>query len=153
MFRHGSGNSDCLNRRATLSERFLGFQEDFYARLSVFIITLCSCIGLRRNWCRWKAKKKCYNLNIWTANRNLCPDNHPDGMRVQKFHNSFSYAERIDSEDCSEAQPSRPDVVLFWEDRTILERRKTVRRRLSFVRTLHSQSPNLSRIRFFEAYK
>jgi hypothetical protein len=42
----------------------------------------------------------------------------------------------------------------FGKNRAILERRlqKTVRTRLSSVRTLHSQSPNLSSIRFSEAY-
>jgi hypothetical protein len=42
----------------------------------------------------------------------------------------------------------------FGKNRTILERRsqKTIWTRLSSVRTLHSQSPNLSRIRFSEAY-
>jgi hypothetical protein len=53
--------------RATPFGRISGFQEDFCACLSVFIITLCSSIGLRRNWCRWKAKKKSYNLNIRTV--------------------------------------------------------------------------------------
>jgi hypothetical protein len=42
----------------------------------------------------------------------------------------------------------------FGKNCTILERRlqKTIRTRLSSVRMLHSQSPNLSRIRFSEAY-
>jgi hypothetical protein len=47
MFRHGSGNSNRPDGRATPSGHFSGFQEDFYTRLSVFIITLCSSIGLR----------------------------------------------------------------------------------------------------------
>jgi hypothetical protein len=55
--------------RATPSERISGFQEYSCACLSVFIITLCLSIGLRRNWCRWKAKKKSYNLNIWIVSR------------------------------------------------------------------------------------
>jgi hypothetical protein len=53
--------------RATSSGCISGLQEDFCACLSVFIITLCLSIGLRQNWCHWKAKKKSYNLNIWTA--------------------------------------------------------------------------------------
>jgi hypothetical protein len=52
-----------------------GFQKGFCARLSVFIITLYSNIGLRRNWCCWKAKKKILQLkcleDIRTAH---CPD-------------------------------------------------------------------------------
>jgi hypothetical protein len=55
------------NGRATPSGRISSFQEDFCAHLSIFIITLCSSIGLRQNWCRWKAKKKSYNLNVWKA--------------------------------------------------------------------------------------
>jgi hypothetical protein len=69
MFRHGSGN-------------FSGFQEDFYTRISVFIITLCLSIGLRQNWCLWKAKKKSYNLNVWTSNRNIQTAHLPDRKRV-----------------------------------------------------------------------
>jgi hypothetical protein len=52
------------NGRATSSGRISGFLEDFCACLSVFIINLFSSIGLRQNWCRWKAKKKSYNLKI-----------------------------------------------------------------------------------------
>jgi hypothetical protein len=42
----------------------------------------------------------------------------------------------------------------FGKNHAILERwsQKTVRTRLTSVRTLHSQSPNLPRIRFSEAY-
>jgi hypothetical protein len=42
----------------------------------------------------------------------------------------------------------------FGKNHYILERRsqKTIQTRLSSVRTLHSQSPNLSRIGFSEAY-
>jgi len=43
----------------------------FWTRLSIFIITFCSSIGIRQNWCRWKANKKLYNLKIWKANRNV----------------------------------------------------------------------------------
>jgi hypothetical protein len=71
MFRHGSGNSNLSDGRATPSRRFSGFQEDFCTHLIVFIITLCSSIRLRQNWCRWKAKKKLYNLKIRTANWNV----------------------------------------------------------------------------------
>jgi hypothetical protein len=38
MFRHGSGNSNRSDGRATPSGRFSGFQEDFCTRLSVFIM-------------------------------------------------------------------------------------------------------------------
>jgi hypothetical protein len=71
MFRHGSWNNNHPDGRATPSGHFSGFQEDFRTRLNVFIITLCSSIELRQNWCRWKTKKKSYNLNVWTAARNL----------------------------------------------------------------------------------
>jgi hypothetical protein len=81
MFRHGSGNSNRWDGRATPSKRFSSFQEDFCTRLSVFIITLCSSIGLRGNWCRWKDKKNSYNLNVWN-NRNIRKANLPDGKRV-----------------------------------------------------------------------
>jgi hypothetical protein len=61
------------------SECISGFQEDLCSRLSVFIITLCSNIRLRRNWCCWKAKKKILQLEcsngLWTAHL-------PDGKRV-----------------------------------------------------------------------
>jgi len=82
MFKHGLGNSNCPDGRATPSERFLGLQEDFCTRLSVFIVTLCSSIGFRRNWYCWKDKKKCYNLNIWMAKRNVWTVHHPDRKRV-----------------------------------------------------------------------
>jgi hypothetical protein len=64
------GKAVAVNRpdgRATPSGRSSGFEEDLCARLSVFIITLCSSIGLRQNWYHWKDKKKSYNFNIWTA--------------------------------------------------------------------------------------
>jgi len=54
------GKAVAVNRpdgRATPSVLISGFQEDFCGHLSVFIITLCSSIGLRRNWRRWKANK------------------------------------------------------------------------------------------------
>jgi len=51
----------------------------FCARLSIFIITVFSCIGLRRNWCRWKSNKKCYNSNIWKANKNVRIAQRSDG--------------------------------------------------------------------------
>jgi len=58
------------------------FQEDLCTRLNVFIKTLCSSIGLRRNWYRWKAKKKPYNLKILLANRNVQTAHRLDGKRV-----------------------------------------------------------------------
>jgi hypothetical protein len=57
MFRHEPGNNNRSDRRATPSGCFSGFQEAFCTSLSVFIMTLCSSIGLRQNLCRWKAKK------------------------------------------------------------------------------------------------
>jgi hypothetical protein len=81
-FRHGSGNSNRLDGRATPSGRFSGFQEDFCTRLSVFIITLRLSIGLRRNWCRKKAKKKSYNFNVLIINRNVRTAHLPNGKRV-----------------------------------------------------------------------
>jgi hypothetical protein len=58
MFRHGLGNNNRPDGRATPSGRFSSFHEDFCTRLIVFIVTFCSSIGLRQNWCRWKAQKK-----------------------------------------------------------------------------------------------
>jgi hypothetical protein len=62
MFRHGSGYNNHLDGRATPSGCFSGFQEDFCIHHSVFIITLCSSIGLRQNWYHWKAMKKIIQL-------------------------------------------------------------------------------------------
>jgi hypothetical protein len=73
---------ECPDGRATPSGCYLGFQEDFCTCLSVFIITLCSSMELRWNWCRWKARKKSYNLNSWTENRNVRTAHCPDGNRV-----------------------------------------------------------------------
>jgi hypothetical protein len=58
MFRHRSGNSNRPDGRATPSRNISGFSKDLCTCLNVFIITLCSSIGLRRSWCRWKAQKK-----------------------------------------------------------------------------------------------
>jgi hypothetical protein len=56
--------------------------------------------------------------------------------------------ERSDSEDCPDARPSCLDVVQLWE-----ESHYSGKAIVKTVWTLHSQSSNLSRIRFSEAYK
>jgi hypothetical protein len=60
-----------------------------------------------------------------------------------------SNAERSYNKDHSDARPSRLDVYLLRKDLGYSGRRsqKTVRTRQSSVRTLDSQSPNLSRFR------
>jgi hypothetical protein len=59
-------------------------------------------------------------------------------------------AEMRYSEDRPEARPSRPDVYLLWKDLRYSGRKlqKTVRTWLTSVRTLNSQSSNLSKFRF-----
>jgi hypothetical protein len=61
-----------------------------------------------------------------------------------------SNAERRYSEDRLDARPSRSDVYLLWKDLRYSGRRsqKTVRTRLTSIRTLDSRSSNLSRFRF-----
>jgi hypothetical protein len=84
---------------------------------------------------------------------------HPDDVAtrlgtVQHFKilwTSFSSVERSYSKDRPDAQPSRPDVDMLWKDLCYSGRcsQKTVWMRLTFVRTLDSQSSNLSRFRIF----
>jgi hypothetical protein len=89
----------------------------FCTCFSIFIITLCSSIELRQNWCRWKANKNCYNLTIRTAQSLDGKTKHLDGPEsgwkdqasgrspeFEKFQNSFSDTEtvdRLDPQDCS----------------------------------------------------
>jgi hypothetical protein len=60
--------------------QFLG---RFCTRLSIFILTFCSSIKLRWNWCRLKANKKSYKLTIWMAKTNIQTDQRPDGKWVR----------------------------------------------------------------------
>jgi hypothetical protein len=61
-----------------------------------------------------------------------------------------SNAERSYSEDCLEARPSCSDVYFLWKDSRYSGSRsqKTVRMRLTSVRTLDRKSSNLSRFGF-----
>jgi hypothetical protein len=61
-----------------------------------------------------------------------------------------SNAERRYSEDSPDARSSHLDVYLLWKDLCYSGRRsqKTIPTRLTYVRTLDSQSSNLSRFRF-----
>jgi hypothetical protein len=54
------------------------------------------------------------------------------------------------NKDRSDARLSRLDVDMLWEELRYSGRRlqKTILTKLTSVWTLHSQSPNLSRIRF-----
>jgi hypothetical protein len=69
---------------------------------------------------------------------------------VQNIPDFRSNAERRYSEDHLDSRPSRPEVYLLWKDLCFFGRlsQKTVRTRLTSVRTLDSQSSNLRRFRF-----
>jgi hypothetical protein len=64
-----------------------------WTRLSIFIITFCSSIRLRQNWCCCKANKKWYNLNIRLANRNVRTAQRLNGKikRLDALHNLKSF--------------------------------------------------------------
>jgi hypothetical protein len=81
---------------------------------------------------------------------------HQDATQHSKiFRVSFTDAEMSDSDDHPDTQSSHPDVVLLWEElrysgKAVAEDRLD---KANFRPDVQSQSPNLSRIRFFEAYK
>jgi hypothetical protein len=58
-----------LERRLQLTFQKLG--QAVRTTSSILIITFCSNNGLGWNWCHSKANKKCYNLTIHMANRNV----------------------------------------------------------------------------------
>jgi hypothetical protein len=68
----------------------------------------------------------------------------------QNISDFRSNTERRYSEDRPDAWPSRPDIYLLWKDLRYSGRRsqKTVWMRLTYFRTLDSQSSSLSRFRF-----
>jgi len=76
----------------------------FWTRLSIFIITFFSSIGLRQNWCRWKANKKCYKLPFGWLTETSGQKDQASGCspEFEKFWNFFSNTETIDrpNEDC-----------------------------------------------------
>jgi hypothetical protein len=72
-------------------------------------------------------------------------------LAFQNILDFRSNVERCYSEDRLDTRPSRRDLYLLWKELRYSGRlsQKIVRTRLTFVRTLDSQSSNLSKFRFF----
>jgi hypothetical protein len=91
---------NCPDSRATPSRRGL-VMEAFSAILErrlqltvrtpsgILIITFYSNIRLGRNWRRWKADKKYYQLTIWTSTRST----RTEPVRMETFARPDSHAE------------------------------------------------------------
>jgi len=110
----------------------LQFLGRFCTCLIIFTITLYLSIGLRQNWCRWKANKKWYNLTIQMAHRNIRMAQLPDGK-----------IKRPDT-----LQNSRSFEIPFQTQKQL-----TVRTPKTAIQTRVPKTPILTRIRTCKAYK
>jgi hypothetical protein len=78
--------STILDRRLQLTVRTLG--QAVRTPYGILDITFYLNIGLRRNWRRWKADKKCCQLTVWTDNRSVRTE--PIQTALQKIPEYFS---------------------------------------------------------------